>query len=111
MSEFFAMGGYAVYVWGSYGVAALVLVALLLLSLRGLRENETILAALETSAPARGGRKRRAGQSGDGAEMMPAYLAMAGSDAGGRKPGSSADPAKGDAGGDTGGDGGGGGGE
>ena len=25
MSEFFAMGGYAFYVWGSYGVAALVI--------------------------------------------------------------------------------------
>jgi heme exporter protein D len=24
-SEFFAMGGYAIYVWGSYGMAALVL--------------------------------------------------------------------------------------
>ena len=23
MSEFFAMGGYGLYVWGSYGVAAL----------------------------------------------------------------------------------------
>jgi heme exporter protein D len=26
MSEFFAMGGYAFYVWGAYGVAALVIV-------------------------------------------------------------------------------------
>ncbi len=26
MSEFFAMGGYAFYVWGSYGALALVLV-------------------------------------------------------------------------------------
>ena len=26
MSEFLAMGGYAFYVWGSYGVTALVLV-------------------------------------------------------------------------------------
>jgi heme exporter protein D len=25
MSEFFAMGGYAFYVWGSYGVAAALL--------------------------------------------------------------------------------------
>ena len=25
-SEFFAMGGYALHVWGSYGMAALVLV-------------------------------------------------------------------------------------
>jgi heme exporter protein D len=27
MTEFLAMGGYAFYVWGSYGVTALVLVA------------------------------------------------------------------------------------
>jgi heme exporter protein D len=26
-TEFFAMGGYAVYVWGSYGVAACLLAA------------------------------------------------------------------------------------
>jgi heme exporter protein D len=26
MSEFFAMGGYAFYVWGSFGMTALVLV-------------------------------------------------------------------------------------
>ena len=32
MSDFFAMGGYGLYVWGSYGVALLcILVELLLL--------------------------------------------------------------------------------
>ena len=36
MSEFFAMGGYGFYVWGAYGVAALV-IALELVSLRGRR--------------------------------------------------------------------------
>ncbi len=25
-SEFFAMGGYGLYVWGSYGIAALILI-------------------------------------------------------------------------------------
>jgi len=30
-AEFFAMGGYAVFVWGSYAVTALVIVAELLL--------------------------------------------------------------------------------
>jgi heme exporter protein D len=30
MSEFFAMGGYAFYVWGSFGMTALVLVVELL---------------------------------------------------------------------------------
>ena len=28
MSEFFAMGGYALYVWSSYGLAVLVLAGL-----------------------------------------------------------------------------------
>lgn len=60
MSAFFAMGGYALYVWGSYGVAAAVLIGLLLLSLRGLKANETLLATLEATVPARGARKRKA---------------------------------------------------
>ena len=30
MSEFFHMGGYAVYVWSAYGIAVLVLIANLL---------------------------------------------------------------------------------
>jgi heme exporter protein D len=41
MTEFFAMGGYAFYVWGAYGVTALVLVVEVL-ALRGRRK-----AALE----------------------------------------------------------------
>jgi heme exporter protein D len=32
MNEFFAMGGYAFYVWGAYGVTALVVVAEVLLA-------------------------------------------------------------------------------
>jgi len=31
MSEFFAMGGYGLYVWGSYGVTAIALVAEIIL--------------------------------------------------------------------------------
>ncbi len=34
VSEFFAMGGYALYVWGSYGVAALVMAIEVILVLR-----------------------------------------------------------------------------
>jgi heme exporter protein D len=41
MSEFFAMGGYAFYVWGAYGVAALIIVVEVI-ALRGRRK-----AALE----------------------------------------------------------------
>lgn len=34
VGEFFAMGGYAPYVWGAYGVAALVMTIEVLLVLR-----------------------------------------------------------------------------
>ena len=34
MAEFFAMGGYAGYVWPAYGVSILTLVAAIVLSLR-----------------------------------------------------------------------------
>ena len=37
VSEFFAMGGYAFYVWGSFGLTALVALAEILL-LRGQRQ-------------------------------------------------------------------------
>ena len=41
MSEFFAMGGYAFYVWGSYGVTFLLLGVEIFLLLRRSRETET----------------------------------------------------------------------
>ena len=41
MSEFFAMGGYALYVWGSYGVTVLLLAAEIFLLLRRSREAKT----------------------------------------------------------------------
>ena len=41
MSDFFAMGGYAWYVWGSYGVTfLLLLIEIVLLRSRG-RQSET----------------------------------------------------------------------
>lgn len=71
MSEFFAMGGYAPYVWGSYGLALLVLVLLLVVSLVSLRRTEATLRTLEAGLPRRR-RRREAGQD-DGA-----LLAMTG---------------------------------
>ncbi|MDE1148840.1 MAG: heme exporter protein CcmD [Azospirillaceae bacterium] len=53
MDGFLSMGGYAAYVWSSYGAAALVLVGLLALSLTGLRRVERTLAALEQAQPRR----------------------------------------------------------
>jgi heme exporter protein D len=53
MAEFFSMGGYAAYVWPAYGIAAVILVAMLVASLRGLRRHEALLKTLETSRPRR----------------------------------------------------------
>ena len=40
MKEFFAMGGYAWYVWGSYGVTFIVLAAEVLLLMKRKRETK-----------------------------------------------------------------------
>jgi len=37
VSEFFAMGGYAFYVWGSYGVTALFMIIEVILVIRNKR--------------------------------------------------------------------------
>lgn len=46
LTEFFAMGGYAPYIWPAYIIAAVILVTLLGLSLRDLRRNENTLKEL-----------------------------------------------------------------
>lgn len=56
MSEFFAMGGYATYVWPAYGVAVLILAALWISSVRELRAREAEIEAVETTKPRREGR-------------------------------------------------------
>jgi len=47
MSEFFAMGGYAAFVWPAYGAAAIALIVLLIVSLRTLRAREAEIAKAE----------------------------------------------------------------
>lgn len=47
MSEFLKMGGYAVFVWPSYGLSALVLTGLLVLSWRGYHARKRQVEALE----------------------------------------------------------------
>ena len=49
LSEFFHMGGYALYVWPSFGLTTAVLAGLLAVSLRALRANEAALDALTES--------------------------------------------------------------
>lgn len=61
MTAFFAMGGYAAFVWSAYAIAALLLFGLLIASWKGLRDAETTLKALESARPAR--RRARAKSS------------------------------------------------
>jgi heme exporter protein D len=49
IQDFLAMGGYAQFVWPAYGLAAVVLVGLLAISLRQLRKAEAELRALGLS--------------------------------------------------------------
>ena len=48
LSDYFAMGGYAAFIWPSYGVAVLLLAALFVVSARRLQAAER---ALEEEAP------------------------------------------------------------
>jgi heme exporter protein D len=53
ISEYFAMGGYAGFVWSAYGAAALILIGLLVMSWRNLRARQVEVAALEAASPRR----------------------------------------------------------
>jgi heme exporter protein D len=48
LASFFAMGGYAPFVWPAFGLAAAVLLGLLIASLRRLRAAKAELAAAES---------------------------------------------------------------
>ena len=47
MAEFFAMGGYAPYVWSAYAVALVVLVGMVVLTIARHRRTRRMLAQLE----------------------------------------------------------------
>ena len=68
--SFFEMGGYAAYVWPAFGAAAVIMVALLVLSIRAMRAREAALKALEATAR----RQRAADEDGDrdGEQNAPA---------------------------------------
>lgn len=59
MADYLHMGGYALYVWGSYLLTALVLGALFLGALRTLQRRERELEALRSLAPHRRARAER----------------------------------------------------
>jgi len=54
MMEFFAMGGYAAYVWPAYGLAAVILIGVWIASVRSLRARESDVEAAENAHPRRG---------------------------------------------------------
>lgn len=56
MAEFFAMGGYAFFVWSAYGLTALVTVGLVTWSLLGYRAARMRVADLETATSGEGTR-------------------------------------------------------
>ena len=49
ITTFFSMGGYAPFIWPSFGISALVLLALLGQTLRALRSAEAELSSLDQS--------------------------------------------------------------
>lgn len=49
LANFFAMGGYAVYVWPAIGLTAIVMVGLAWQSRRGLKREEQAVSELEQS--------------------------------------------------------------
>lgn len=65
MAEFFHMGGYALYVWASYGAALLILGLGAFANWRLLRRSTARLEALRAAAPHR---RRRAGRDSHGAQ-------------------------------------------
>jgi heme exporter protein D len=60
MVEFFQMGGYAEYIWPSYGAVALVMIVLLAQSVRAARRAEREAEQLKALSPRR--RRRSGGQ-------------------------------------------------
>ncbi len=71
------MGGYAAYVWPAYALAAIVLLALLVATLRGLRAREALLKTLEEARPRR---RRDARQSATAARPAVERPAVEGSE-------------------------------
>jgi heme exporter protein D len=69
LTDFLAMGGYAAYVWPAYGLAAVVLIALLVQSWRSARRRDTELEQVRRFArPARVSRATLRPAPGAGAD-------------------------------------------
>jgi len=55
IATFFAMGGYAAYVWPAFTIAAVVMVALVIATLHTLRRREREIAEIFKARPPRSG--------------------------------------------------------
>ena len=51
MNDYFAMGGYAAFVWPAYGLSALVMIGLVVTGWRNLKARERDLAKLRDQLP------------------------------------------------------------
>jgi len=49
MSEFLAMGGYGAFIWPAYGAAAILMVGVLVMSWRSMRQREALVSSLRAS--------------------------------------------------------------
>ena len=58
LTDFLSMGGHAAFIWPAYGVAVVVLFALVMVSLRTLKANEIAVREIEATRPRR--RRRNA---------------------------------------------------
>ncbi len=71
MSDYFAMGGYAAYVWPAYAVTIIMLVGTLASTLAGLRRREAMVRALEAARPPRAARRERPAEAADAGDAAP----------------------------------------
>ncbi len=53
LMDYLHMDGYGLYVWGAYGLAAIILLGLLFTSILGLRQKQAEAERLEASHPRR----------------------------------------------------------
>ena len=65
LTDFLSMGGHAAFIWPAYGVAVVVLFALVMVSLRTLKANEIAVREIEAPRPRR--RRRNAETDNDDA--------------------------------------------
>ena len=66
MADFFSMGGYGAYIWPSYGLSAVIMLALLIASLRGLKSSEATFERLKaTAGPRRNKSNNKENTNGD----------------------------------------------